>query len=187
MHNYSILCLSLNKCFVPEVKYTSRAASSINIGNYTRTLQSVSPGEMFNVSLLTIDQYSNSIDGVQVMNDQTNTDDYRINYHHSSVTNSSLILFYDVVIRNGYLVTNGSKLNFFLYVDVEGQCRNYTNFDITLKPCPFGFEFSSDISKCSCAKVLQKFTEDCIIENITISRSSNNRLDKFYYRLHHPT
>ena len=134
---------------------------------------SVSPGEMFNVSLLTIDQYSNSIDGVQVMNDQTNTDDYRINYHHSNMTNSSLILFYDVIIRNGDLVTNGSKLNFSLYVDVEGQCRNYTNFDITLKPCPFGFEFSSDIRKCSCAKLLQKFTEDCIIENITISRSSN--------------
>ena len=107
------------------------------------------------------------------MNDQTNTDDYRINYHHSNVTNSSLILFYDVIIRNGNLVMNGSKLNFSLYVDVEGQCRNYTNFDITLKPCPFGFEFSSDIRKCSCAKLLQKFTEDCIIENITISRSSN--------------
>ena len=27
------------KCFVSEVKYTWRAASSINIGNYTRTLQ----------------------------------------------------------------------------------------------------------------------------------------------------
>ena len=134
---------------------------------------SVSPGETFKVSLLIVDQYSNSIDGVQVMTYQTNIDDYRINYNRMNMTNSSTILFYDVFVNNNSSIKNGNKLNFALYINVAGQCRNYTYFDITLEPCPFGFEFSSNIDKCGCAKLLQEFIKDCNIEDKTISRSSS--------------
>jgi predicted outer membrane repeat protein len=137
----------------------------------------VSPGEMFSVSLVTIDQYSNSIEGVQVMSNQTNTNDYQITYmsNHTSETNSSLILFYQVFVSNESLVENENKLSFSLFTEPDGNCRNSTDFNITVKPCPLGFKFSSDIQKCSCAELFQKFTDcgDCIIEDITIGRSSN--------------
>ena len=136
---------------------------------------SISPGEIFNVSLLTIDQYSNAIDGVEVMSNQTNTDNYWINRNHTIMTNSSLLqtLFFQVFIHDDTLVKNESKLKFSLYLDPDGQCRNSTHFDITVKPCPLGFEFSPDIRKCNCAQLLRKFTEDCIIEDITLGRLSN--------------
>ena len=137
----------------------------------------VSPGEIFTVSLVTIDQYSNAIDGVKVMSDQTNTDDYQIVYNHSNMTDSEspLILFYQVFVSNESLVQNKNKLNFSLYTDPEGNCRNSTHFDITVKPCPPGFQFSADIQKCGCANLFQKHTDcgDCIIEDITIGRPSN--------------
>lgn len=62
-----------------------------------------------------------------------------------------------------------------MYTDPEGNCRNSTHFDITVKPCPPGFQFSTDIQKCGCANLFQKFTDcgDCIIEDITIGRPSN--------------
>ena len=82
---------------------------------------------------------------------------------------------FQVLVYSENLVKNESKLNFSLYINQEGQCRNYTTpFDVTVKPCPFAFGFSPDIRKCSCGNLLKKFTEDCSIESKTIGRPSNN-------------
>ena len=138
------------------------------------TPMDVFPGGTFNVTMQAVDQYNNQMDGVEVKSTQSNTGDYRIN-PNTIITNLMYPIFtFDVLVYNEDLVMNESKLNFSLYVDTDGQCRNSTHFDITVKPCPLGFEFSSDIRKCNCAKLLQKFTEDCNIEQMTIGRSSNN-------------
>ena len=135
---------------------------------------SVSPGETFIVALLAIDQYSNPIDGVEVMSNQINTDDYRIS-HSTIMTNSSYQFFpFTALVHNREIVENQKTLKFSLYIGPDGQCRNITHLNIRVQPCPLGFEFSSDIRKCSCSKVLQKFTEDCNIEEMMIGRSSNN-------------
>ena len=147
----------------------------------------VSPGGTFTVALLTIDQYSNPIDGVEVMSNQVNTGDYRID-HSTIITNSSYQFFsFCVLVHNESLVKEESQLNFSLYIDPDGQCKDITHFNITVQPCPLGFEFSSDVRKCNCGKELQKFTEDCNIEKMTIGRSSNNVWIKFTnnYILYH--
>jgi predicted outer membrane repeat protein len=138
----------------------------------------VFPGGTFNVIMQAVDQYDHILDGVEVKSAQDNSGDYRIRINTESdpiTTNSSCPnLTFQVLVYDEDLVKNGSKLRFSLHLDLEGQCTsNYTNFDIIVKPCPFGFELSPDIRKCSCAKQLQKFTEDCKIESITIGRSSN--------------
>lgn len=76
-------------------------------------------------------------------------------------------------VINERLVRNSSKLNFALFLETS-SCRNSTHFDISLQSCPFGFEFSAYIRQCQCAKVLQKFTQDCYINNTAIGRSGNN-------------
>ena len=133
---------------------------------------SVSPGQTFTLALQTIDQYGNLVDGM-VMSTQNNTDDYRIR-HDAIITNLSIQDFnFSVLIGDGDLVNNtNSHINFALFL--EGPCRNSTHFNITVQPCPFGFEFSSEIRKCHCANQLQRFTEDCNVDDITIGRSSNN-------------
>ena len=137
----------------------------------------VFPGGTFNVAMQVVDQYNHSLDGVEVKSTQNNSGDYRINTDSELDTITTNLLHpnitFRVLVYDEDLVKNESKLNFSLYINLEGQCRNYTHFNITVKPCPFGFEFSSDIRKCSCANLLKKFTEDCTIEDITIGRSSN--------------
>ena len=162
-------------CIYDDISSTNqcRLSSIINISR--------APGEIFHVSLVTIDQYSNAIDGVKVMSDQTNTNDYQIIYNHGNMTDSPSILFYQVFVSNESLVENENKLSFSLYTDPEGNCRNSTDFYITVKPCPLGFQFSANIQKCGCADLFQKFTDcgDCIIEDLTIGRPSNTYWMKF--------
>ena len=136
------------------------------------TPMNVIPGQTFSLTLLIIDKYENSVDGVVVRSTQINTDDYLID-HDIIITQSFYQTFaFHVLVHNENLVNNSSKLEFSLFL--EDSCRNNTHVDITLLPCPFGFEFSTENRKCLCANVLQQFTEDCNIDDTSIGRSRNN-------------
>ena len=88
-------------------------------------------------------------------------------YHHKI----SLLVY--SCIDDKDLVNNiNSHVSFALFL--EGPCRNSTHLNIAVQPCPFGFEFSSEIHKCHYTNQLQQFTEDCNVVDITIGRSSNN-------------
>ena len=132
------------------------------------------PGGTFSITMHVIDQYNHSMDGVEVKGNQSNTGDYRISPDTLTTNLTCPNIMFQVFVYSENLIKNESKLNFSLYIDQEGQCRNYTSFDITVQPCPFAFDFSPDIRKCSCGKLLKKFTEDCSIESKTIGRPSNN-------------
>ena len=154
----SILCINYNE--------------SLNTTNHCGlpVPRKVSPGQTFTVAMLTLDQYNNIVDG-EVMSNQSNTDDMRIKYDSDTIKTNLLLKNFTFQVLVGNKDYNNTQLNFSLFL--EGPCKNRTHFDITLLPCPFGFEFSTENRKCHCANVLQRFTEDCYIENITIGRPSN--------------
>lgn len=148
--NPSILCIcnetSINRCHCgPPIKI------------------SVSPGQTFTIAFQTIDQYGNLVDGM-VMSTQNNTDDYRIRHEAITTNLSPQDFYFSVLIDDKNLVNNtNSHISFALFL--EGPCRNSTYFNITVQPCPFGFEFSSEIHKCHCTNQLQQFTEDCNVDD----------------------
>lgn len=132
----------------------------------------VSPGQTFTLALQTFDQYDNIVSG-KVMSTQNNTDDYRIRHDIITTNLSPKDFNFSVLIGNKDLVNNtNSNITFALFL--EGPCRNSTRMNISVEPCPFGFEFSPEIRKCHCTSKLQRFTEDCNVNDITIGRSSNN-------------
>ena len=133
----------------------------------------VFPGGIFNETMQVVDQYNHPIDRVEVKSNQSNTGDYRISLNTTTTNLSNPNFAFHVLVYNEELVNNESELNFSLYIDLDGQCRNSTHFNITVQQCPLGFEFSPDIRKCKCAKQLQKYREDCNIDKMTIGRSNN--------------
>ena len=128
----------------------SSKPSTLRACIYARAHKNYYPGGSFNVTTITFDQYDNPVDGVVVKITQTITDEYLISHDNVITTNSSIRNFtFLVLVRNESL--NGNQLKFALFL--EGLCSNRVNLDISLKPCPFGFEFNVDIRKCQCAKV----------------------------------
>ena len=136
------------------------------------TPMNIIPGQTFNLTLLIIDHYENPVDGVVVRSTQNNTDDYLIDHGIIISQQFYQTFVFHVLVSSENLVSYNSKLEFSLFL--EESCRNNTHIDISLLPCPFGFEFSIENRKCQCTNVLQKLTEDCNIDDTAIGRSRNN-------------
>ena len=76
------------------------------------------------------------------------------------------------------LLVESTKTNpsydFYIY-GLCGRARGHVNLSITLKPCPVGFNLSTEKRVCVCTNILKAFsTVECDIDNKSINRSRNN-------------
>ena len=58
----------------------------------------------------------------------------------------------------------------------DNSCNSHVDsvyLNVTIQPCPFGFELSTKEQKCICDKRLQTVTDKCIIDKLAFNRNGN--------------
>ena len=90
-----------------------------------------------------------------------------------SITNNCTNISYYLTATN---TTNQSKVSFKLYHD--NPCGIRKDQDVTLslhiRSCPLGFQLSNKHKVCVCDKRIQRFTDKCDINNLSIQREKNS-------------
>ena len=131
---------------------------------------SLHPGEYFNVEVVALDQTGFPVPATIFNKNEYNTDQYFLLLPSSqpitdACCNLSFQLYYgNVTYRSVELPLN--------------PCQSLIDgltLEITIKPCPLGFELTKN-QQCSCDKRLLKFTQKCSIKTSTerFEREKNN-------------
>ena len=136
---------------------------------------SVYPGEKFNVSLIAIGTLNLNV-STKILHKMLLPTDEKIELrqvqHLMKVKSSCTNILYYLLVPE---ITNQLTTHFKFYH--QNPCDSHVNglnLYIDIKPCPIGFQLSSEHHKCTCDKWLQNFgVTECNIDSLSIERKKN--------------
>lgn len=150
VHKSMITSKPYKLCFCDQQSSNCSEATTMSIEVYR--------GQMFSVSLLAKDQLKNSISTQCLVSAKV----YKTS--RLKLNQSSQILQPNCSSLSYALYSTDSSEELVLYPD--GPCRDSgvakAVINVTLLPCPDGFDISGE--KCVCAKRLQEYGADCVID-----------------------
>ena len=142
--------------------------------NKLHTDRCVAPGQAFEIAMVVQDLYNSTLQGIAI--GHYNYDDsYPLTPKDDIIMYTSLLCktFTYRLFVDSELIETTPYYSF--YISEEDSCNpNEISLTITILPCPIGFDFSSEVRKCVCTDILQKFTENCNIDYQSVNRSRNN-------------
>ena len=130
----------------------------------------VYPGEQFSIILKAISQ-ANSLVPANILIDNSYTGGYYSVTPLSQNINASCTHVYFRL----YSHKEGSFSRLGLFP--ENPCQSLIKsleISIHINPCPSGFEIPQYYNKCICHKKLQKFIQNCYIDDLSFERTRNN-------------
>ena len=141
--------------------------------SYFEVPDNIFPGQLFNVTLVGLGQ-GNHPTPSRIMT-QITDDSLTLSPAAQSINSTCTTVYYRAYLSESDTDDHDQTLytNFNLYHD--NPCQSLIDgvqVDLSFKLCPPGFILRNQ--KCDCDELLQKFTQHCYIDNLSIERTKNN-------------
>ena len=130
---------------------------------------SVHPGQQFNITITALGQAGFPVPSELLSEHRYTGDKYRLSPSNQYINGTCTNAYFRL-----YSAVDDDYVHIKLYT--ENPCQSLVDgldLYIAILPCPLGFMLSEDDHKCVCSKKIQKFIQNCFIDNVSFERARN--------------